>query len=117
MSTLPQVSYASLLPIDGFLGDLSARVGFFRTWADSETFSPPEKFWVGGFFFPQSFLTSLLMDFSRRRSVSVNEVGFRFRPLKEAKGSEGSVLIGFKLEGARWNMKKGVLDEAKAKVS
>ena len=39
-----------------------------RTIWSSDGTKTPSKFWLGGFFFPQSFLTSILMDFARKET-------------------------------------------------
>jgi hypothetical protein len=64
------------------------------------------------------------MDYSRKKDVSVNEVAFKFSPLKPSSGKEeeaaalavGSIIVGLSLEGASWNADMGVLDEAKPRV-
>ena len=74
-----QLSYDSFLPLDDYLEDLAKRVSFFKDWSSDET-KIPNKFWLGGFFFPQSFLTSILMDFARKDTIrfKINPIIIQF---------------------------------------
>ena len=69
-------SYLSLRSMKGYLADLEERVDFFRKWIAGGGPSPT-KFWISGFFFPQSFLTSILQNYARKHSVTVESVLFR----------------------------------------
>ena len=45
-----KVGYPSLLPLQGWLKDLQARVAFFQAWLRR---GQPTSFWLAAFFFPQ----------------------------------------------------------------
>jgi dynein heavy chain len=58
-------------------------VDFIKLWA---TKGKPAAFWIGGFFFPQSFMTGILQNYSRKHLVPVNALSFKTEALKETPG-------------------------------
>lgn len=52
-----------------------SRLKFFQLWTEQ---GQPKVFWLSGFFFTQAFLTAVLQNFSRSRSVSIDKVGLEF---------------------------------------
>ena len=70
-----KISYPSQSSLWKYLTDLSERIDFFKGWIQK---GKPESFWLGGFFFPQSFLTAILQNFARKNSVTVDQVGQAF---------------------------------------
>lgn len=99
------ISYAMRGSAIGWLEDLRARVLFMTEWAACESIMRP-SFWLGGFFFPQGFLTGILQSCARRHKVPVDELGLTCRVLNEVPKtapSEGAVVTGLWLEGARWH--------------
>ena len=73
-----KVSYLSQRTLPGYLTDLSDRVAFFRDWSKRDAATQQlRKFWISGFFFPQSLLTSVLQNFARSEGVTVEAVKFR----------------------------------------
>lgn len=69
-------SYPSLKPLGSYMQDLITRTNFFKKWIDEGL---PEKFWLSGFFFTQSFLTGILQNYSRRLKIPVDELSFDFK--------------------------------------
>lgn len=113
-----KVSYPSLCTLRGYLKNLKSRVEFFKNWVKKG--SSPDQFWLGGFFFPQSFLTSILQNFARSKGsgVTVEQVEFSFQPLKngfqESEYQDRGVIVnGIHIECARWDLEKGLLTESK----
>lgn len=51
------------------------RLKFFQLWTEQ---GQPKVFWLSGFFFTQAFLTAVMQNFSRSRSVSIDKVGLEF---------------------------------------
>lgn len=69
--------YPSLRPLRGFLRDLRQRCTFFSDWIGAKL--APDSFWLSGFFFPHSFLTSIRQNFARSRPepTTVDQVSLR----------------------------------------
>ena len=130
-----EFSYPSLCSMRSYLRDLRERVAFFRQWVNKGR--RPDEFWLSGFFFPQSLLTSVLQNFSRSRGrkTTVEMVDFCFRPLyrdekqksyraagrktlsaAEIREEGGLVIYGISLESARWNPDTESLDESERNV-
>ncbi len=55
----PTLRYPSLKPLGAYVADLQARLQMFDRWIET---GPPCIFWLSGFFFTQSFLTSVLQQ-------------------------------------------------------
>jgi len=66
-----KVSYPSQWNLTKYLQDLQVRIEFFRKWIKDGKVEP---FWIGGMFFPQSFLTSVLQNFARKNTLTVEQV-------------------------------------------
>ncbi|KAH9586143.1 Dynein heavy chain [Trypanosoma melophagium] len=125
------LAYPSLKPLSSWMDDLVRRVAFIQSWYDNGV---PASFWMGGFFFPQAFLTGTLQNFARRTHVAIDSVSFRFTLLeaestttetetktdKESRKERerelvGAVVHGLHLEGARWDPTRRTLAESRPK--
>lgn len=96
-------AYPSLKPLGAWIADLRARIGFLQTWVAQGI---PPAFWISGFFFPQAFLTGTLQNYARKHVVSIDTIGFSFQVLKarpSGRPTEGCVIYGLFMEGARWS--------------
>lgn len=71
-------SYPSLKPLASYVADLSHRLANFDKWIQH---GPPPAFWLSGFFFTHSFLTSVLQASARRMKIAVDELDFKFEVL------------------------------------
>jgi dynein heavy chain len=109
-------AYPSLKPLVSWFADLVARVDFIKTWA---TKGEPGIFWIGGFFFPQSFMTGILQNFSRKHLVPVNTLSFKTETLRDppdkiAKAPEDGVYIyGMFFDGADWDKETMTMKDPK----
>lgn len=98
---------------------MKKRLEFIGDWIKNGT---PPVFWISGFFFPQAFLTGQLQNFARAHIVSIDSVSFGFKVLDETRDlitygpPEGCYIDGLFLEGAKWDVLKGVLCESDPKV-
>ena len=112
-------SYPSLMPLQGYIKDLRRRIMFFREWIDKGI---PTLFWLPTFFFTHSFLTGAKQNFSRKNKFAIDEVEFRFQPLKvddrcvDKEPESGVYVYGLFLEGAKWNNAEMILTESDPRV-
>lgn len=112
------LAYPSLKPLSSWIDDLVQRVQFIRTWYENGI---PQAFWMGGFFFPQAFLTGTLQNYARQAHVAVDSVSFCFHllgekdPARVAAPASGAVVYGLHLEGARWDAAERSLVESRPK--
>jgi len=80
----------------------------------------PASYWIGGFFFPQGFLTSVLQTHSRAFDVAIDKLSFVVHPTKEADSelsvldllSTGVYIHGLHMEGARWDLVHDCVSES-----
>ncbi|ESL08407.1 hypothetical protein TRSC58_03890 [Trypanosoma rangeli SC58] len=76
---------------------------------------------MGGFFFPQAFLTGTLQNYARRTRVAIDSVSFAFELLEEKDfaqveaRAEGVIVYGLYMEGARWDAETRTLAESRPK--
>lgn len=109
--------FPSLKPLSSWTLDLVARCSFIQKWYESGT---PSAFWMGGFFFPQAFLTATLQNYARRIQQAIDTISFDFDVQKQeadtlAAPSKGAYIYGLFLEGARWNADSKCLVESRQK--
>jgi dynein heavy chain len=107
-------AYPSLMPLARWVEDLFQRLAFVQSWLVN---GPPSSFWISGFFFPQGFMTGALQMHARKTQVAIDALDFWTRVMPFFEDSVPSVpengvyIYGLFLEGARWNIQKGMLDE------
>ncbi|RNF11625.1 dynein, axonemal, heavy polypeptide 1 [Trypanosoma rangeli] len=112
------LAYPSMKPLSSWVDDLVQRVQFIQSWYDNGV---PKVLWMGGFFFPQAFLTGTLQNYARRTSVAIDSVSFAFELLEEKDFSqvearaEGAIVYGLYMEGARWDAAMRTLAESRPK--
>jgi dynein heavy chain len=110
-------AYPSLKPLGSWVTDLLDRLKFLQDWIDAA--KPPTVFWFPGFFFPQSFVTGTLQNYSRRNKVAIDTLQLTFVVQKDkdpdAPPKDGCLINGLFLEGAAWDTTQQSLGEAAAK--
>jgi len=98
-------SYPSLKPLGGYIQDLVKRCDFFNDWIAN---GPPAVFWLGGFYFTQSFLTGVKQNYARKHMIEIDHLTWEFNilPPNEVPSSpppDGCYVRGIFLECARWD--------------
>jgi dynein heavy chain len=110
-------SYPSMKPLASWFRDLQERVTFIQNWLRK---GPPNVFWFPGFFFPQSFLTAVLQNHSRKYSVPIDKLTFEAKIINEDIDSivhpadDGAYITGLYFDGACWDGDENVLADAAA---
>jgi len=113
------VAYLSLKPLSSWVVDLRERVAFVSDWLYN---GPPKSYWLPSFFFPQGFMTATLQTYARDTQKAIDTLKFRNHlmdffedDIKEVP-EEGVNIHGLFLEGAKWDLKKGILVESDPKI-
>mmetsp|Transcript_28327 Transcript_28327/g.25133 ORF Transcript_28327/g.25133 Transcript_28327/m.25133 type:complete len:225 (-) Transcript_28327:49-723(-) len=111
-----KVSYPSLRPLSSWFEDLQARCNFFDTWLNK---GKPKGFWISAFFFPQGFLTSVLQNYARKFKIPIDVLSFGFDfmetteiDLVKTAPEDGCYIYGLFIEGCRFDLKKGRLEDS-----
>jgi len=110
-----KLSYLSRKPLASWFMDTCDRLIFLREWNDN---GPPVSFWLPGFYFPQGFLTAVFQTHSRRFKIPIDELKFVTHVMDTVEHemltepNKGVLCHGFFMEGGRWDLQKGCIEEA-----
>ena len=101
-------AYASKKSLIAWFSDLLERVGQLRDWAD--TLKVPRSVWISGLFNGQAFLTAIKQTTARREELPLDTMDLLTDVTKmnnpaliENEVTDGCLVHGFFLEGARWD--------------
>ena len=81
----------------------------------------PASVWLGGLFNPQSFLTAVMQQMSRKNEWPLDKMCLQCDVTKKTKEDvsspprEGAYVSGLFMEGARWDIQAGSVAESKLK--
>merc|ERR1712167_29527 len=111
------VAFPSLKPLASWISDMIARVEFMRLWShDGE----PVSFWLGGFFFPQGFMTGVSQNYSRKYKVAIDTLKWAFDCTKHEthetiseQPEDGVWIYGCYMDGASFDVENGYIVESK----
>ncbi|OHT12593.1 Dynein heavy chain family protein [Tritrichomonas foetus] len=101
-----EAAYPSVRPLASWCADLVEKVNFITNWLRK---GEPNVFWFPGFFFPQSFLTAVLQNHSRKHQVPIDKLSFEAKVLPNTVDSlahpapDGAYIHGMYFDGAKWD--------------
>lgn len=123
MDTVPgswtQRAYPSLYTLGPWFMDLLLRIKELDVW--SNDFALPNSVWLAGLFNPQSFLTAIMQQTARKNEWPLDRMCLQCDVTKKTREDigapprEGSYIHGLYIEGARWDMQTGMIQEARLK--
>ena len=111
-----EYSYPSIKSLTSWFKDLLNRINFIIDWLKK---GEPNCFWFPGFFFPQSFLTAILQNYSRKYSLAIDKLSFNSIILNEKienithQPKDGVYIYGLYFDGANWNYNDWCLEDCK----
>jgi len=81
----------------------------------------PARFWGGGFYFIQGFLTAVLQNYARKHVVAIDKLDFDFQMCEKdmlvaEPPEDGCYVHGFFLEGCKFDFDKMALAESDSRV-
>ena len=106
-------SYTTLstISIGQYLTNLTRRIEFIKLWIKKN--KPPPMIWLGAFFFVQTFLNSTLQNYSRKRTINIDHLGWQTTVCKktnyDSAPRNGIYIHGLSFECGQWNAEEGLL--------
>jgi len=121
----PWAKYAfpSTRGLGSWLDNLKQRLEQLNLWKDDPAKIPNVTF-VNRLFNPQSFLTAIKQIYAREKQLELNKLTIQTDVMKKLywepdlpalKEGMGAYVFGFQVEGARWDVAIGQLEESKPK--
>ena len=113
-------AWPSLRPLGSWLTDLLARHAQLAEWANDN--ATPKVTWISGLFNPQAFLTAVMQVTARKSELPLDKLAVVAEVTKkepsevESSTREGAYVHGLYLEGARWDVGAGMLEESQLKA-
>jgi len=112
-----KIAYPSLKALEPWFADMLARIEQLEAWqVGLET---PVVVWVSGLFNPMAYITAILQTTARINNLPLDQmevwtdITSHTEPAKlESYPEDGMYISGCCMEGARWDMKKGVIAES-----
>jgi len=112
-----RLAYPSLRPLAGWLENLTLRNEQLQSWTEDPQ-NIPMVTHLPHFFNPQSFLTAIMQCTAQADSLELDklailtEVTTKSLEQTDAPARSGALIAGLALEGAGWDIKQKVMDEA-----
>merc|ERR1712066_521549 len=112
-------AYPSMLGLSAWFSDLLLRIKDLETWTGD--FNLPNTVWLGGLFNPQSFLTAVMQQMSRKNEWPLDKMFIQCDVTKKNKDDfntpprEGAYIHGLFMEGARWDTQTSCVSESRLK--
>ncbi|KAJ3090810.1 hypothetical protein HK102_002597 [Quaeritorhiza haematococci] len=111
-----KLAYPSMQGLAGWYADLLLRIKELESWVAE--FQLPSVVWLPGLFNPQSFLTAIMQTTARKsewpldRMVLTVDVTKKTREEFSGAPREGAYIHGLYMEGARWDIATGLIQES-----
>jgi len=112
-----KLAWASRASLGPWIADLLMKHTQLLSWTGD--LALPKVSWISGFFNPMAFLVAVMQVASRKNDWALNklvttvDVMKKMTPEEMESGSrDGAYVHGLYLEGARWDMQAGVLEDA-----
>ena len=112
-------AYPSLHGLSAWFADLLLRIKELENWTSD--FQMPAAIWLAGFFNPQSFLTAIMQSMARKNEWPLDKMCLQCDVTKKSREDfsspprEGAYVHGLFMEGARWDVQTGTIQEARLK--
>lgn len=112
------LAYPSKRGLGSWFQNLLKRIEQLRNWKDDPNVIPKVTM-LNRLFNPQSFLTAIKQVVGRRNQWELNKINIQTDVLKksieeiDSQPKEGAYVYGFVIEGARWDVATGQLEESR----
>lgn len=117
---VPKAWLSSKKSLWKFVADLNERIKFVKHWIAN---GHPRSYWLGGLLSCTRFLSTMRMDFARRKRVPLDEVTFEYTvtkfnyPFDDSNPPSNSFYAyDLYLVGAKWNEQTQTLQDSRTKV-
>ena len=113
-----KLAWPSLRPLASWLTDLNRRVEQLLVWVGAPL-DVPNITWLSGLINPQSFLTAVMQQTAQRNQLEMDKLFIYTEVTKKMSGEmdsasrDGAFIDGMFLQGARWDVKGGVVEKSK----
>ena len=111
-----KLAYPSLSGLASWYADLLLRIKELENWVAE--FQLPSVVWLSGLFNPQSFLTAVMQTTARKSEWPLDRMVLTVDVSKKSKEEfsgaprEGAYIHGLFMEGARWDINSGMIQES-----
>ncbi|KAJ3128700.1 hypothetical protein HK098_003691 [Nowakowskiella sp. JEL0407] len=111
-----KLAYPSVQGLAGWYADLLQRIKELEQWVAE--FQLPSVVWLPGLFNPQSFLTAIMQTTARKNEWPLDRMTLTVDVTKKAREEfsgaprEGAYIHGLFMEGARWDINTGMIQES-----
>jgi len=112
-----KLAWASRAPLSTWLIDLLARHNQLLSWTGD--LAQPKVSWISGFFNAQAFVTAVMQVASRKNDwaldklITTVDVSKKMTPEEiEGTSRDGAYVYGLYMEGARWDVQAGCMEDA-----
>uniref|UniRef100_A0A7S2IQH3 Dynein heavy chain n=1 Tax=Haptolina brevifila TaxID=156173 RepID=A0A7S2IQH3_9EUKA len=116
-ATWNKAAYPSMRALASWLSDMLARQRQLEAW--TADLSTPKVTWISGMFNPQAFLTAVMQVTARKnelpldRLTTLTDVTKKSSPDEiESATRDGAYVYGMFMEGARWDMSTGMMEDS-----